>query len=145
MLEEHFMALDDANASIKLNPTYSKAYRRAGNAHLVLGEPEEAVTAFEKVLELEPQDTTIKAALAQARKAAGHEEVQSPSTASNSPLSSGLNGLNLGSLMSDPNFMSMANQMMSSGALDNLMKDPNAKKMMEGMLGDPNLMKQFEK
>lgn len=80
MMEEHFKALEDSKKSCELNHSYSKAYNRLGKAHLALGEPEEALAAFERAHELEPNDVNIKNSLEQARRAvAGNENDENDS------------------------------------------------------------------
>lgn len=149
MLGEHFKALDDAKKSCELNPNYSKAFNRLGKAHLALGEPEEAVVAFERALELSPNDSTIKASLEAAKRAAS-DDIEEPiamdqPNSSNTPRASmpNLGGMDFGSILNNPQFMSMAQQMMQSGALNDMLKDPKTKDMMSSMMSDPELMKKF--
>lgn len=145
MMGEHFKALEDAKESCKLNPSYSKAFNRLGKAHLALGEPEEAVVAFERALELEPKDANVKASLEAARRAvAGESEevVETPSSPSGSA-GAGLAGLDFSSIMNNPNFMSMAQQMMQSGALNDMLKDPKTKDMVNNFMSNPEMLKKF--
>lgn len=148
MMDEHFKALEDAKQSSKLNPSYSKAYNRLGKAHLALGEPEEAVVAFEKALELEPKDVNIKASLQAARRAvSGDSEELTDSTSTSSslppPSANPLGGMDFSSFMNNPNIMSMAQQMMQSGALNDMLKDPKAKDMVNQFMANPDLLKKF--
>ena len=146
---EHFKALEDAKESIKLNPSYYKAYKRLGNAHLALGEPEEAVVAFEKALELNPNDVNTKTRLEAARRAVSSDDIEELSAMepqSNSPRSSMPNlggGFDIASMLSNPQFKSMAQQMMQSGALGDMLKDPKTMEMMNGMMSDPEMLKKF--
>lgn len=146
MLEEHFKALEDAKKSCELNPLYSKAFNRLGKAHIALGEPEEALVAFERAHELEPNDVNIKNSLEQTRRALsgnedGEEEtLSSPQSNTSTP---SMGGLDFGSILNNPQFMNMAQQMMSSGAMNDLMKDPKAQDMMKNMMGNPDLLKKF--
>jgi small glutamine-rich tetratricopeptide repeat-containing protein alpha len=144
MIGEHFKALEDAKQSCKLNPSYSKAYNRLGKAHLALGEPEEAVVAFEKALELEPKDFNIKASLEAARRAVSGDSDELAETASsaNQP-NSPLGGMDFSSFMNNPNFMSMAQQMMQSGALNDMLKDPKTKDMVSQFMANPDILKKF--
>lgn len=144
MIGEHFKALEDAKQSCKLNPSYSKAYNRLGKAHLALGEPEEAVVAFEKALELEPKDVNIKASLEAARRAVSGDSDELAETASsaNQP-NSPLGGMDFSSFMNNPNFMSMAQQMMQSGALNDMLKDPKTKDMVSQFMANPDILKKF--
>lgn len=144
MMGEHFKALEDAKQSCKLNPSYSKAYNRLGKAHLALGEPEEAVIAFERAVELEPKDANLRASLEAARRAASGEDEDDEDFAVDSTAKMpNLGGMDFASMMSNPQFMSMAQQMMQSGALNAMLKDPKAKEMVNNMMGNPDLMKRF--
>lgn len=152
MLGEHFKSLEDAKESCKLNPSYSKAFNRLGKAYMALGEPEEAIVAFEKALELGPNDVNIKSSLEAARRAASGDNDESvieqttQSSSSSSSRSSGmpnLGGLDFSSMLNNPQFMTMAQQMMQSGALKDMLKDPKTMEMMNNMMGNPEMMKKF--
>lgn len=144
MMGEHFKALDDAKQSCALNPSYSKAFNRLGKAHLALGEPEEAVAAFERALELEPKDANIKASLEAARRAvSGDSEDLTESKNQSSSASSPLGGMDFSSFMNNPNFMSMAQQMMQNGALNDMLKDPKTKDMVNQFMANPDMLKKF--
>lgn len=145
MLEEHFKALEDAKMSCELNPMYSKAFNRLGKAHLALGEPEEAKFAFERALQLEPNDLNIKNSLEAANRAiSGESEIEKFDPIESSENKSGPGGFDFSSIMNNPQFMSMAQNMMKSGALNDLMKDPRAKDMMSNFMANPeDLMKKF--
>lgn len=147
MMGEHFKALEDAKQSCSLNPSYSKAFNRLGKAHLALGEPEEAVKAFERAVELEPKDANLKASLEAARRAAFGEGSEDYSALDSSSSSAGkmpnLGGMDFASMMNNPQFMSMAQQMMQSGALNDMLKDPKTKEMMSNLMGNPDLLKKF--
>lgn len=148
MMGEHFKALEDAKQSCKLNPSYSKAYNRLGKAHLALGEPEEAVIAFEKALELEPKDVNIKASLEAARRAVSGESDELTDTAfsattKQSQPTSPLGGMDFSSFLNNPNLMSMAQKMMQSGALNDMMNDPKTKDMVNQFMANPDLLKKF--
>jgi small glutamine-rich tetratricopeptide repeat-containing protein alpha len=70
--ECHLQRYEDAVASceesIALNDGYSKAYSRKGMAHLELQEFAEAISAYEKVLELDPKNSTAGDHLAHAKQ-----------------------------------------------------------------------------
>lgn len=150
MMGDHFGALEDAKKSCALNPNYAKAYNRLGKAHLALGEPEEAATAFTKALELDPKDSSVKVSLESARRAASGESIEeitptkSSSSAPKSPQFPGMPaGMDFASIMNNPQFMSMAQQMMQSGALNDMLKDPKTKDMMNEFMANPDLLKKF--
>lgn len=56
-------ALEDANQTIALNPTWSKGYSRKGSALAFLGQHDEAIATYEKGLELEPGNAQLAAGL----------------------------------------------------------------------------------
>lgn len=143
MMGEHFKALEDAKQSCKLNPSYSKAYNRLGKAHLALGEPEEAVVAFEKAVELDPKDMNLKTSLEAARRAASGDSDDGIAVNDTADKMPNLGGMDFGSMMNNPQFMSMAQQMMQSGALNDMLKDPKTKDMMKNMMSNPDLLKKF--
>ncbi|BGP41563.1 Small glutamine-rich tetratricopeptide repeat-containing protein 2 [Rhodotorula kratochvilovae] len=66
-LQDFQAAVDDARAALAIDPTFSKAYSRLGHALFSLGEYAEAVEAYEKGLELDPSNATMKSSLATAR------------------------------------------------------------------------------
>lgn len=144
MLGDHFSALEDAKQSCNLNPNYAKAYNRLGKAHLALGEPEDAVVAFTKALEIDPKDSTVKASLESARRASsGESEEVSKASPRSSQFPGMPAGMDFANIMNNPQFMSMAQQMMQSGALNDMLKDPKTKDMMSDFMANPELMKKF--
>src|SRR5262249_17456387 len=48
-------ALDDLSTAIELEPGFVQAWERRGVAHLLLGQPNQAVTDFSTAIELEPR------------------------------------------------------------------------------------------
>lgn len=88
---------------------------------------QEAVDAYEKGLELDPENATIKQSLATAKSKIG--SVDRSAGGSNAG-AGGAGGMpDLGSLLNNPALMNMAQQMMQSGALDQLMNNPNLARM----------------
>lgn len=149
MLGDHFNALEDAKKSCNLNPNYAKAYNRRGKAHLALGEPEEAIVSFTKALELDPKDVNAKASLESARRILSGESEQisqstTPSASASAPQFPGMPaGMDFANIINNPQFMSMAQQMMQSGALNDILKDPKSKEMMNEFISNPDILKKF--
>eukprot|EP01010_Urceolus_cornutus_P004813 NODE_78_length_2582_cov_174.146467_g59_i0.p1 GENE.NODE_78_length_2582_cov_174.146467_g59_i0~~NODE_78_length_2582_cov_174.146467_g59_i0.p1 ORF type:complete len:807 (-),score=166.51 NODE_78_length_2582_cov_174.146467_g59_i0:161-2461(-) len=63
-------ALEDAQAALKLNPTYIKGYSRLGCALRGLRRMEESVSAYRKALGMDPSNAALKGALADTEAAA---------------------------------------------------------------------------
>ena len=68
-LEKYDDALADARKCVELAPTWAKGYSRLGLALFKLGKDEEAVEAYEKGLELDPENEALKEGLADATRA----------------------------------------------------------------------------
>lgn len=83
---------------------------------MALDEKESAREAYQKALQLEPDNQVAKAALETCT------EQQQEGTAG--PFGSG-NMPDLNSLLSNPEIARMASQMMGSGAMDKILKDPS--------------------
>lgn len=63
-------ALKDLEQAITIDPTYVKAYTKKGNCHFAMKEYHKALTAYEKGLELAPENAELKDLLAKTRVAA---------------------------------------------------------------------------
>lgn len=160
-LQDFDNAVKDAEAAIKIDPTYSKGYSRLAYAKYVQDKPEEAVEAYKKVLELEGDKATevtkrgyeiAKNKLAEslnANKSNDSIEKSNPTTAEEptdtntnaggfdfaSMLGGGL-GNGLGSLLNNPQVMQAAQQMM---------QDPNAMQKMQDMMSNPSMQEMAQK
>lgn len=62
-LHKYSEALADAEKAVKIKPDWSKGYCRLGAAHLGLGQLDEAVTAYKKGLEFDPNNEGLQAGL----------------------------------------------------------------------------------
>lgn len=72
-------ALEDANQTVSINPSWSKGYSRKGSALAYLGKLNDAVAAYEKGLELEPGNQQLASGLAEVKKqvqAAEHRKAE---------------------------------------------------------------------
>ncbi|XP_013179357.1 PREDICTED: stress-induced-phosphoprotein 1 [Papilio xuthus] len=74
--ENYVAALEDANKTVSLNPTWSKGYSRKGSALAYLGRFEEAIATYEKGLELEPGNQQLATGLAEVRKQAESSKLE---------------------------------------------------------------------
>ncbi|RUP49773.1 hypothetical protein BC936DRAFT_141527 [Jimgerdemannia flammicorona] len=123
---DHDSAIVDSLKAAEVDPKYSKAYSRAGHAYFSLGKYQEAVDAYEKGLTLDPQNPTMKKSLETAKAKLHEQAMDGPRSADDGAdalpgLPGGLGGMDFASLLNNPAIMTMAQQMMQSGALDQLM------------------------
>ncbi|XP_061099416.1 small glutamine-rich tetratricopeptide repeat-containing protein alpha-like isoform X1 [Conger conger] len=105
-------AVTDCERAIVIDPTYSKAYGRMGLALASLNRHAEAVGYYRRALELDPENDTYRSNL----KIAEQKMKETPSPTG---------GVDLAGFLSNPNFMSMA---------ANLMNNPQVQQMMSGMM-----------
>jgi small glutamine-rich tetratricopeptide repeat-containing protein alpha len=162
-LRQHADAIKDAEAAIKADPTYSKAYSRLGLANYALNKPSEALDAYKKGLEVEGDNASpaMKKGYETA-KARVEEQLGLDSTpaareapAASAPSAGGLpdfsnlasmlggggNGgaPNFAEMLNNPQLMQYAQQMMQNpDALNNLMSNPAISQMAKqfGLGGD---------
>lgn len=152
-LRDHESAVKDAEAAIKIDPSYSKAYSRLGLAKYALNKPKDALEAYKQGLEKEgdkPSDAMKKGYETAKKRVEEQLEVSSPeptardtNSGSSAPgagfpdLSSLLGGAggaggapNFADMLNNPQLMQYAQQMMQNpGALQGLMNNPAVKQM----------------
>lgn len=136
-LGNHEEAVDDCEAALDIDPTYSKAFGRMGLAYSALGRHSEALTKYKRALELDPANESYKNNL----KIAEEKSREGPPPAN--PLAGlanmfgggglpggfpgGLGGgmppgmPDMTSLLSNPQMMTMATQMMQNPDVQNFM------------------------
>ena len=119
-------AIQDCNAALKLNPQYVKAYSRLGLCYFFLEQYEKAIDTYNKALELEPSNQSIKDAITQAKNKQKAKATPPMDMSSMANMFGGNDGM--ASLFQNPALMSMAQQMMSN---PEMMKQ--AMSMMGGM------------
>ncbi|XP_064624799.1 small glutamine-rich tetratricopeptide repeat-containing protein alpha-like isoform X2 [Lineus longissimus] len=124
-VNNHSAAICDCKKAIEIDKDYSKAYGRMGLAYMGMLDYTSARECYKKALELEPDNEGYKTNLETAEKQAMEA---SRSAFGGAGASGGIPGMpggfNLSALMSDPNIMSMA---------QNLMTRPEMRNMMAGM------------
>ena len=59
-VKEYKKALDDCKAAIRINPDFARVYKRLFKAHLALGNLSDAKEAFDRAVELDPNDKSNK-------------------------------------------------------------------------------------
>ncbi|TPX33321.1 hypothetical protein SmJEL517_g03773 [Synchytrium microbalum] len=150
---EHEKAVEDSKRAIQIDPEYSKAYSRMGHAYFSLGKYQEAVTAYESGIKLDPGNATMKQSLAASQSKASEMSAAAPSSRSSAPGGAGgmpglaglaglggPGGLDIASLMSNPEIMRMASSMMSNPAIANMMSQPGFASMAQNMMSNPSAL-----
>lgn len=134
---EYQKAVDDCLSSIALSPDYVKAYSRLGLAYYFLEKFQDAVDAYERAVEIEPDNKAIQDSLRQARNKVKKQAAK----ASVAPAAGGdIPGL--AGLMGNPNMKRALDQMGGPAGLSSLMKDPQMMAMAQQMMKDPKMMQQ---
>lgn len=147
----HQAAVDDSKSAIAIDGKYVKAYSRLGLAYFALGKYQEAITeGYEKGLALEPNNQHMKDSLQAAKlKLASGGGAPSSSDEAAPNANEGLGNMfqnlmgqmggqggqggmpDLGSMLSNPNFMQMAQQMAQS---------PQFQQMAQQLSSNPDLL-----
>jgi small glutamine-rich tetratricopeptide repeat-containing protein alpha len=137
---QYQLAVDDCLSSIALSPDYIKAYSRLGLAYYFLEKFQDAVDAYERAVEIEPDNKSLQDSLRQARTKAKKSAAKSSVVPSAEESVPGMP--NLGGLMNNPNMKRALDQMGGSAGLSSLMKDPQMMAMAQQMMKDPKMMQQ---
>ncbi|KAI9325075.1 hypothetical protein BDR26DRAFT_880001 [Obelidium mucronatum] len=147
---DHANAVEDSKRAIEADPDYSKAYSRMGHAYFCLGNYTDAIEAYEMGLKLDPTNAAMKQSLASAKGKVG--EIGAASSSRSAPSSAaagnpfagmggGAGGMpDLGSMLSNPEFMKMASNMMQNPAISEMMKNPKVAEMAQNMMKDPSAL-----
>ncbi|KAJ3333440.1 hypothetical protein HDU76_008062 [Blyttiomyces sp. JEL0837] len=142
---DHASAVEDAKKAVEVDPDYSKAYSRMGHAHFCLGNFAEAVDSYERGLRLDPGNQSMKQSLSAARQKL--DESAGAPTSRDAGLGAGLGGggggpggLDFASMLSNPNFMNMASQMMNNPSISQMLNNPNIAQMAQNLMSDPSAL-----
>jgi small glutamine-rich tetratricopeptide repeat-containing protein alpha len=138
-------AVDDCEACIGLCPDYLKAHARLGLALFFLERYEESVAAYERALELEPDNKANQDSLKQARNKLKKVTGTGSKASSVTAPSGGMDGLPAGippGMMKNPAVRQAMDQMGGPAGLAALMKDPQMMSMAQQMMKDPAMMQQ---
>ncbi|GAM22918.1 hypothetical protein SAMD00019534_060930 [Acytostelium subglobosum LB1] len=136
-LKQYDNAVEDANNAISRNPSYSKAYFRLGSAKISQGKAAEAVEAFKKALEFEPNNEVYKSSLANAEA-----KLNSPMAGMPAGMPD-LGGMDLGSLLSNPMVKNMAQSFMQDPQMRQMMENGNLQDMARNVMSNPEMMSMF--
>jgi tetratricopeptide (TPR) repeat protein len=102
----------------------------SSHAYFSTGKYQEAHDAYQNGLKLDPNNEVMKSALVNCKSKLNTQSAASSAGAAprgmpGMPgLGGGPGGMDFGSLMSNPAIMNMANQLMGSGALNDIMSNP---------------------
>lgn len=123
-------AVNDCLSSIALSPDYVKAFSRLGLAYYHQEKYQEALEAYERAAELEPDNSATKDSLRQVKlklKKTAKPSAGAPGTAD---------------MMNNPTMKKALDQVGGTSGLANLMKDPQMMAMAQQMMKDPAMMQQ---
>ncbi|KAG5519496.1 hypothetical protein PMAC_002124 [Pneumocystis sp. 'macacae'] len=152
---DNHSAIKDAKLALEIDPGYGKAYSRLGHAYYALGNYKEALEIYEKGLKVDPFSETMKRGLELVKKNLGEQSnivqeknLESENTSKTSNTNSNeiprsANGVpDFSSIMNNPSFMSLAQNLMSSGALNDLLTNPRVAQMAQNIMSSgqtPNI------
>lgn len=157
-------AIKDAESAIKTDPTYSKGYSRLGYAKFALGQAEDALEAYKKVLDIEGDKAsdvmkrdyeTAKKKVEQSLDLEKKPETQARGADAGAGGAGGSGGFGdfasmlgggLGGLLNNPQLMQAAQQMMQNpqamSQMESMMQNPGVRQMAENFAqgnGMPNM------
>jgi small glutamine-rich tetratricopeptide repeat-containing protein alpha len=135
-----------------LSPAYAKAYSRLGLSSFFLGRYEESVDAYERAVELEPDNKqsqdSLKSARNKLKKANKVAHPDAPSSAAegmpdlSSLMGSGGGMPDMSHLLSNPKYKDAYDKAGGASGIANLMKDPKMMAMAQEMMKNPAMMQQ---
>jgi len=124
-LDQFDLAIQDCRTALALDPKYSKAYGRMGLALSCQNRYEQAVEAYKKALELEPDQESYKNNLKIAEEKVKEFEQatrqQAQQQGAPNPMFGGLGNFDIGQMLNNPAMMNVATQLMTDPAIQNLM------------------------
>ena len=126
---QHELSVLDCEAAIDLKEDYAKAHARLGFSNFHLGRYDDAVIAYERVVELEPTNKEHQEALRKAKKKAE----KSGSGSSSSSLAANTGGM--GGAGGMPDLSALSSMMGGGGGLDSMLNNPRMKESLDKMGG----------
>lgn len=132
-LHDNKNSIADCERALRIDPQYSKAYGRMGLAHFNDECYEKAIAAYENALALDPANQPYRVQLDSAReKLSAKLNQNSGQSGAAPPAPNPLAGMDLGSLLSNPAVMNMAQNFMANPQVQNMFAN-----MMGGAPGAP--------
>ncbi|PVU95412.1 hypothetical protein BB561_001827 [Smittium simulii] len=123
-------AQTDAQTAVDIDPSYAKAYSRLGHACFGAGNFTDAAEAYQEALKLDPSNQATKSFLQAAQSKLDAQITTDSTRGMNSGGPGGAASMpDLSSLLNNPALASMAQNLMSSGAMDQMLKNPEIAKM----------------
>ena len=146
-MDNHKDAIVDCKRAIELDSTYSKAYSRLGHSQYQLGDLIDAFESYRTASNVDPTNQQFRQSMAkieaELRERGDFPEEynnpKSPVTSAQSQPAKSPSGIpDIGAMMNDPNFMSMAQNLMNSGALSGILDNPDFANMAKNFMGKRN-------
>ena len=145
-LNNYIEAVNDCESCIALDPNYVKAYSRLGLANFFLERYDDAIYAYEKACELEPNNQShidsLKKAKAKLQKLNKNNNIINSSSSGNNNSAGDLPAGLSPSMLNNPAIKQAMNQLGGTSGLANMMKDPKMMAMAQEMMKDPKMMQQ---
>lgn len=134
----------DCTTAISLDPLYVKAYSRLGLSYFFMENYAEAVTAYQKAVDLEPETKSLKDSLRQAKqKHDAKNQIASSSSSSGGAASSSSGAGGMPGGMPDLSALqAMMGGAMGEGGISALMKNPAVMNAAQEMMKNPAMMQQ---
>ncbi|KTW25797.1 hypothetical protein T552_03410 [Pneumocystis carinii B80] len=145
---DNHSAIKDAKLALEIDPSYGKAYSRLGHAYYSMGEYKEALNVYVEGLKIDPNSEVMKRGCELVKKNLAEHNDYVPTQEKNMKSrdiseTSNLNSSNetprtgmpdFASMMNNPAFMSVAQNLMSSGALNNLLNNPRVARLAQDIM-----------
>ena len=115
-LNQHQLALEDAQMSVAYDPRFFKGYMRIGHSLFALGKFEECIEkGYRKALEIQPNDQSALSCIEDARKEINAKNNAAPPNV-NANANAGANPMaGMAGMFNNPNLMRMAEQLRGGG------------------------------
>lgn len=125
-LHKYAEALVDAKKTVELKRDWSKGYSRLGAAHLGLNQHQDAIAAYRKGLEIDPNNEALKSGLADAQAAAAAATSRSRAAPPPSPFGDAFQGAEMwAKLTADPTTRGYLQQPDFVKMMQEIQKNPN--------------------
>ncbi|QSL66240.1 hypothetical protein MERGE_000615 [Pneumocystis wakefieldiae] len=145
---DNISAIKDAKLALEINPDYGKAYSRLGHAYFSTGQYKDALDVYLKGLKVDPNSEVMKRGYDLVKKNLSEhndsvptqdknlkfEDISKTSNLDSSNEASRAGIPDFASIMNNPAFMSVAQNLMSSGALNNILNNPRVARLAQDIM-----------